>query len=512
MAERTANTSALSPLLRPFNSALLALLLLALLVRAPGLGRPLLGNFATKNVVYATIARNWCEGNAPWWQPTLDCLRGGERSLHLLEVPVSAYVAGTLWSLFGGSLDVWGRLTSIAFSVAATGVLWSLVRRWHGNDAALGAALVFALSPVGILYGQSFMLEASVAFFAVATMAALQRWLDVGRTEWLLAAAVCLALLLLSKIYTLVLLMPLTAMTWAARRGETSDSQQPRWGAAVALALMAMLPAGVWIGWVWEASAPTAAEFHRIFYSLRDSGQAHRPPHPLLFSLGFYRHLAQDLATVVLTPVGVTLLVAGFCHRARRQHVAWLASTVLLIVALPAKFFAMNYYWVVLLPPLAVYCGLGCDWIAKRLRPSKRVALALVMLGFVCSLRYAVKPAFLTPREDHAVLAAAAAVRQRSDGDEPIVTMHGSTLDLLYYTRRVGWALSPDTEELDAALAECHEQGARLLVVADLAGLARHRESQALLDSLPVLVEGDDYRVYRLTADLARRRHSALRR
>jgi hypothetical protein len=133
--------------------ALVALLALTAGVRLPGITRPLLGNFATKNVMYAMIARNWAEGRAGILYPTLDCMVGGERSLHMLEFPVSAYLTGGLWRLFGGSLDVWGRGTAVGFSVASVAVLFLLVRRWHGPTAALGAACVLALSPVSIIYG-----------------------------------------------------------------------------------------------------------------------------------------------------------------------------------------------------------------------------------------------------------------------------------------------------------------------------------------------------------------------
>ena len=50
---------------------LIALLAATAGIRLIGVGRPLLGNFATKNVVYAMIARNWVNGRAAAWQPTL---------------------------------------------------------------------------------------------------------------------------------------------------------------------------------------------------------------------------------------------------------------------------------------------------------------------------------------------------------------------------------------------------------------------------------------------------------
>src|SRR5688572_24275028 len=70
------------------------LVLLTIALRLPGVGRPLVGAFATKNAVYGMIARNWAVGRASVWRPTLDCLAGDLRAWHLVELPIAAYVAG----------------------------------------------------------------------------------------------------------------------------------------------------------------------------------------------------------------------------------------------------------------------------------------------------------------------------------------------------------------------------------------------------------------------------------
>ena len=113
------------------------LIALTVLLRAPGLGRPLLGDFATKNVVYAMIARNWALGRASFFTPTLDCLADGERAWHLLELPLPAYLAGFCWRICGGSLDAWGRVISVIASVASVLLLYRLARRWHGQRVGL---------------------------------------------------------------------------------------------------------------------------------------------------------------------------------------------------------------------------------------------------------------------------------------------------------------------------------------------------------------------------------------
>lgn len=438
---------------------LLVLIVVTVVVRVPGIHRPLTGNFATKNVVYAMIARNWAEGRAGLWEPTLDCLVGGQRSLHLLEFPVSAYVSGLGWRLCGGSLDVWGRLTAVGFSAAAVALLYLLVVRWHGTVPAVAAGLVLALSPVAILYGRSFMVEASLVCFAVATLWAWDHWLVSGRWAWLAAAALALALALLTKVFLLILLAPMAAMAWRA-----AWPKKLLGASAVAAALV---PAGVWYG--HAAAAPGSPEANRVYYSVRTSAEVHRPPHPLLGSMRFYGRVVGDLCGVVLTPLGFALLIVGLLNGAWRRHAVWLAACLVLIVVLPRKFYEMNYYWMAVLPALAVLAGLGGQLVAERFRPGRMATAGALVLGLLLAARYTVGPMFKTAEEDRGVVAAGRAVERFTQPEERVITMHGSTIDLLYYCRRPGWAI--DTAD-PRTIAACVEQGARVLAIAGAEPLA----------------------------------------
>ncbi|MEX2120837.1 MAG: glycosyltransferase family 39 protein [Pirellulales bacterium] len=478
---------------------LCGLLLLTAAVRLPGLNRPLAGNFATKNVIYAMIARNWAEGRAPAWLPTVDCIEGGERGWHLLEVPVSAYLTGLAWRCCGGSLDAWGRLTSIGFSVAAVALLYLLVARWHGSVAAAGAGAVLALSPVSIIFGQSFMLEASLVAFTLATFYCLDVWLAAGRSRWLVLAAVGLALAVLTKIYMLVLLAPLSAMVWQARRTMAVNTRQRRWLPAGAAAIVAVAPGLGWFAMAMHLGAPGGPLSERVYYSVRQSASDHPMPHPLLSTPDFYRQAMDDLAGPALTPIGLLLVMAGCLHPAGRRHAIWLAAMAGLVVLLPAKFYAMNYYYLVVLPPLCVMAGLGWHLVHQRLGPGRVATAALLLAGLAFSMRHAAKPAFSTPQEDRSVVVAAAALDEIAGPQEPVVTVHGSAPDLLYYCNRPGWALSAASEDLDRQLAEAERQGARWLVVAGL-DQASSPATQTQLDRRALISSGPDFRVYRLRA------------
>lgn len=481
-----------SPQFRQLPAAFWVLLALTAAVRLIGITRPLLGSFATKNVVYGMIARNWAEGTTGLWYPTLDVLpldvlRGAQRSVVMVEFPVSAYVTGWLWSSLGGSLDVWGRATAVAFSVASVAAMFLLVGRRHGPTAATAAAAVLAVSPVSIIYGQAFMLEASLVFFTLAAFYAVDRWVDGGHPAWLAAAGVCLGLLLLTKIYMLLILLPLAVRVVRSGRSRSAGVL------ALVAALLATLPAAGWYLHAAQTASPEGPFAERVFYSVRQSAEVHRPPHPLLWSADFYRQVLDDLGGAVLTPVGLLLALAGLLDRRWRQHAAWLLAMALLVAALPRKFYEMNYYYMAVLPPLCVMAGLGWQVICQRVRPGRTAVTLVVLVTLVFSFRYAFRPAFVTPDEDRGVIAAARALRQRTLPDEPVVTIHGTTIDLLYYCDRPGWAIDPREPRLERMLEDCRRRGARYVVVVGEAPILQG-----------LVLHGDNYRIHRLHGNGAR--------
>lgn len=466
-------------------------------MRLPGLARPLLGHFATKNVTYAMIARNWVLGRASFWHPTMDCMAGGDRGWHLLEVPVSAYLAGAGWSIFGGSLDVWGRASSIAFSAGAVALMFALVRRWHGPTAACGASVALALSPAAVIFGQSFMLEAPLVFFALASFFCLERWLSGNRRRWLLLGASSFALLLLTKIYMLALALPLAALVWR-RVAKAARADGTRICVEFVLAgLTAVAPAALWYAHVWQIAAPGEPTSAHVFYSVRQSATVHRWPHPLLSSPDFYRRLLDDLSGWMLTPIGAALALAGFWNSAWRRHAAWLAATAILVAALPSKFYELSYYDLAILPVFCVLVGLGWQAVCERIKPGRFGIACMLLVALVFSFRHAARPAFATPAEDRGVLAAAAAMRERTELEEPIATLHGAASDLLYYCDRPGWAFSVNDRRLDEKLQMARKHGARWLVVADLDSALSSR-SAAALAKLRAVSEGEDFRIYDL--------------
>jgi hypothetical protein len=282
-----------------------------------------------------------------------------------------------------------------------------------------------------------------------------------------------------------------------SRSLRSSDRERPnkkRLLFAGSVLTLAVVPAVVWYWNAYHAAAPGSELANRVFYSVRQSASVHRPPHPLLWSPDFYRQIVDDLAGVVLTPIGLVLGLAGCLHRDGRRYVPWLVAAGVLVLVLPAKFYEMNYYWMSVLPPLCIMVGLGWQIVWERLRPGHRATATLLAVSLLLSVRYAMRPAWTTPEEDRAVVVAGLAVQDRTQINEPVVTMHGTTIDLLYYCNRAGWAVPPDSPDLEASLREFRRRGARYLVVVS-PGAAN---PAAVFKRLGPVFQGEGFRIYSL--------------
>lgn len=477
---------------------LAALFAAAVAVRMFGFHQPFVGNFATKHCVYAMAARNWALDRAPFRYPTLDSLTEGVRAWHLMEWPASAFLAAMGQRAFGGSLDAWGRTVGISCSAIAVVLAFLLARRWFGSLAARATAVVVAFAPAAIIYGRGFMLEPSLTVLTFGAVLAF----DVGLRErrfWALgAAALCTSLLIATKVYMLLLFLPLAAL-WL-RRNSAAEPTSPRRAIAadlftfVAFAV-ALAPTLWWyahVAAVPSTSGP-AADFHPLS---RAGVQAF--PNALLFAPGYYFAVARDLATLLLTPPGAILFLVGLLDARSRRLWPWLGSVGLLVVLLPLKFRFANYYQLVLLPPAAMAVGVGWQRLVERYPPNRRATGLTLAVGFLFAARFTVGPAFRIPAEDRGVTAAAEVLRSLAAVDEPVATLHGSTLDLLYYCDRTGWVLDANDPQIVERIDDSAAAGARLFVLVGETTALRNDALTKWRATRGPIRRGDDWAIYRL--------------
>jgi len=236
-------------------AAVLALLLLAVVVRLPTLGQPLVEHHEFRQTQTAYTALLFHEDGVDLLHPKLPVL--GEPFEAPFEFPLFQAVAAAAMS-WGLSPDVAMRTSALACFVLSAVLLWGLVRHVAGRRAALVALALFLFSPFALLWSRASLIEYLAVAGALGWLWAGLLWRDRRRPAYAVAAVVAGLVCMLVKPTTGALwVLPLLAYTAATERPGWRDWLRARLDPV--LGLIVTVPFLAALAWTRHADAVKAA-------------------------------------------------------------------------------------------------------------------------------------------------------------------------------------------------------------------------------------------------------------
>jgi|SRR5579872_3152576 len=366
-----------------FRIALLGALVLGLVLRLHGIHNPLLDHPSWRQGDTASIARNFAllRYNPFFPQTNYD---GPPPNYVELELQIVPFLAATLYKIFGIH-EVFGRLLSIAFSVATIAVIGLFARRlFISGVAGAAAAFLFAVFPGSMYYGRTFMPDTTMVFFLTAALYSTWCWFEDrnGKLGSVWRPAVLALFAFLAKPVALVGAVPIAAMGVALHGVRETLARAATWvyAAIAIIPLIAYLRFEHSIAeWHW-ASGITQKH---VIPSLVE---AFRSPATLAAKIVLFVREGHMLWQTMLGPIGCVLAVAGvvlLAAGAMRGGVllwSWLAAMALygftVVTVEP-----VDYYLYPALPLAALLGGGALGWLYARARPatpSERIAWLIV--------------------------------------------------------------------------------------------------------------------------------------
>ncbi len=207
-----------------------------------------LGASAYANTFYSAAA----QAGATSWKAFLFGSSDAANSIMVDKPPASLWVMELAVRIFG--LNPWSILVPQALEgVAAVGVLYAVVRRWHGPAAGLLAGAVLALTPVAALMFRFNNPDALLVLLLVLGAYALVRALEAGRTGWLVTAAVFIGFGFLTKMMQAFLVVPGFGLTYLVA---APVALRRRIGQLLAAGVALVVSSGWWVAIVelWPAA------------------------------------------------------------------------------------------------------------------------------------------------------------------------------------------------------------------------------------------------------------------
>ena len=464
---------------------------IGLLLRLKGLHNPILDHPGWRQGDTAAIARNFAQLNFNIFYPQTE-YNGAPPNYVELELQIVPFLAAIGYKLFGVH-EVFGRLIAIVFGAGTICVVGYFARWLFANPVAGVAAMaLYAIFPGSIYYSRTFQPDGAMVFFLVAGLYAWSRWvIDDDARTWGggLAAAALLALAFLAKQVALIALIPAAALLIG----------RVRWPAIVVL-IAAVVPVALYspyvaahAEWHWASGIMrlhVIPSFVGAFTSVHGFERK---------AIDFVKALRM-LATTMLGPAGIVLLVAGFCIRLRSKADAvlwgWLAGGLLYTyVVLTVE--RVDYYLYPLLPLGAL---VGGNLIARALeyfgtKPNRRVAtVAVLACAWLIALyvdRREIAPYYAWSRN---VYVRSLALNRTLLPGSLIVIGHYDP-SLMYYIGHKGWMEDPylwTPFDEESAI----RKGARYFIAVEPKRLARNVELSHWLLRFPLLDPRAKWPVY----------------
>jgi len=325
----------------------------------------------------------------------------GEPGVFVLELSLFQAWCALLYQWFGP--HVWlVRASNLVVTLANAALTFAIARRLFDRKTGWGAALLYLLAPLNLLYATCTLIDPSATCVSLVTFLFALRIVRSAedRTAWLDWAVFLIAATITALIKALYLFPTciLLATTFLEKRRLTLRL----FGAGLCLVFAGI----VFFFWLRYAQRVNdASPFTRGVSATTLLG--FEP----LATRDFYNYLARRLLIHLIGPGGALLAIGAVLLACRKRGATGGARAALLMLAVAvlvyypafARAHVHDYYSLVIVPYAAILAGFGAMRLANGLAawiPSVRVASPALVAAFAALLSCVVflKPFLLGPR------------------------------------------------------------------------------------------------------------------
>jgi Dolichyl-phosphate-mannose-protein mannosyltransferase len=365
------------------------------------------------------------------------------------EFPLYHTIVAAAFALLGPAF-LWGKLVSLAASVAALWLFLQLVRDQCGDSVAWRAGFFLASSPITLLLSTAFQPDALALALAGGALYVLNRWRQAPTlSRWL----VFLLLLLASALAKAPILVPLLPLTAASVLHIEGRWRRPTIVEALAALVIFVVPFVAWSLYRTTLMDASSLIVDRSMFFLGDLSRFLR--------LSFYLKPAFIVGAMAMCGAGVPLAVLGL-RGVDGAIRALICGAALYFVLIPTAT-EQTYYALPLVPLLALLMARGMLRAEQRFSLKGRaVVIAAWVAGFVVAAPY-------TLRHDDVSFEAARAAAEVSAKDDLLFVMNmhdrgvgvgGLNPTIVTLAGRRGWNVHFDTTDPDTLRGQIETRGA----------------------------------------------------
>lgn len=463
---------------------LLSIILIgAFIIRLYKIDNPLADWHSWRQADTAAVSRNFLKYGFDLLHPRFDDIsnipsgKENPQGYRMVEFPIYNFLQAKAVSTFPQkSLEWWGRMISIIFSLGSLIFLYLITKKYLGPKIGLFSAFFFGFLPFNIFYSRVILPEPMMIFTSLGMIYFFSKWLEDGKYSFLyyLLSLILAGITFLLKPFGLFLFFPLVYLLW--RRWQFGTFKKSHFYVYV---LMSILPFVLWR--VWIAQFPEGIP--SFTWLLNEGG--------IRFKGAFFRWIfAERLGKLILGGWGLVLFALGILGRPSKKEgwffYWWLVGILAYFTIIAGGNVRHDYYQIIAIPIICIFLGKGANFLLFETKTvfSRPICYLLFV---VCSLFmfafswYEVRGFFNINHPE--IVEAGKAVDRLVPKNAKVVAPYNGDTAFLYQTNRQGWpALVNSVDYLIS-------KGANFYVSVN----PNDKDTQELMLEYPVLEKTDRY-------------------
>jgi hypothetical protein len=448
-------------LLRLENLLILAILILGFTVRLYKFDGPVADWHSWRQADTSSVSRNFVSNGFDLLHPRFDDLSNvpsgaydNPEGYRFVEFPIYNIFQAGLFKIFGLlTLEQWGRLVTIFFTLLSTVFIYLIVKKREGVWAGILAALFFCFLPFNIFYGRTILPDPLMVTFILGSTYFFEIWinkkkLSIFNLEFLFALLFMIAAFLI-KPFAAFFTLPLIYLAYE-KYGLGLFKKWQLW----VFAIFSLIPFGLWR--VWMSQFPAGIPQSLWLFNGNN----------IRFKGAFFHWIfARRIAELILGFWGVFIFVLGFITVNKKNFLFFLSfalSSLIYLTVVATGNVQHSYYQILIIPSIAIFMGIGANYL---LNPPKEnisriktvpILVACTLLLFSFSW-YEVRDYYNI--NNYSIVVAGQAADKLTPKNAKIVAPYDGDTSFLYQTKRKGWA------SFEKPLPELIKMGAGYLVL-----------------------------------------------
>lgn len=344
------------------------ILLLALALRLYKIDSPVADWHSWRQVDTAAVARNYTRTGIDLFNPKFDDLSSipsgqyNPEGYRFVEFPLyNALFASLRQTLPYLSLEIYGRLVTIAFSLIVISIMYYLVVKEENRIAACISALVFAAFPFFVYYSRVILPDMTALGLVMMSIFFLYLWQHSKSTSkkriLIVVAGLCASLSILVKPMAGFYFLPLGYIFLAAYKRRIFVSLLP-----IIFFVITVIPLLLWRNYI-SAHPEGIPGFTWLFTTVNTFEGAK----VIFFRPAFFRWIFYERILLLISGgYSAVFLIVGALNKPKKYllHIIGLSSLIYLFTFQGGNV-QHDYYQTMILPAIAIFIGIGVSFFFK---------------------------------------------------------------------------------------------------------------------------------------------------